>query len=163
MTPAPRTGVPSSRPAAVAWLLRASAGLLLALAASCASTTRGQPVDEGTFKLRLLEAYDARCAVTGERVVPVLDAAHIQPYLGPASNHVQNGLLLRTDLHRLYDEGLLGVTPDYSLRVSERIHEEWENGKDYYALEGRAVRQPTDSGRRASRDALAWHLEAKFR
>jgi putative restriction endonuclease len=118
---------------------------------------------QGTFKLRLLEAYDARCAVTGERVVPVLDAAHIQPYLGPASNHVQNGLLLRTDLHRLYDDGLIGVTPDHSLRVSERIHEEWENGREYYALEGRDVRPARDAGLRASRDALAWHMEAVFR
>jgi putative restriction endonuclease len=118
---------------------------------------------QGTFKLRLLEAYDSRCAVTGERVVPVLDAAHIQPYLGPASNHVQNGLLLRTDLHRLYDQGLVGVTPDYSMRVSERIHEEWDNGREYYALEGREVRPARAAALRASREALAWHMEAVFR
>jgi putative restriction endonuclease len=118
---------------------------------------------QGTFKLRLLEAYGSRCAVTGERVVPVLDAAHIQPYLGAASNHVQNGLLLRTDLHRLYDQGLIGVTPDYSLRVSERIHEVWENGREYYDMAGQALRPARAEALLASRDALAWHMEAVYR
>jgi hypothetical protein len=45
---------------------------------------------QGTFRARLLEAYDGRCAVTGEHTEPVLDAVHIQPYLGPRSNHIQN-------------------------------------------------------------------------
>lgn len=117
---------------------------------------------QATFKLRLLDAYGSRCAVTGERVVPVLDAAHIQPYLGVASNHVQNGLLLRTDLHRLYDDGYLTVTPDYSLRVSERLREDWENGREYYALDGEALRPPRFEGHRPSRDALAWHAEHVF-
>jgi putative restriction endonuclease len=95
--------------------------------------------------------------------VPVLDAAHIQPYLGAASNHVQNGLLLRTDLHRLYDQGLIGVTPDYSLRVSERIHEVWENGREYYDMAGQALRPARAEALLASRDALAWHMEAVYR
>lgn len=118
---------------------------------------------QGTFRLRLLEVYGSRCAVTGERVVPVLDAAHIQPYLGPASNHVQNGLLLRSDLHKLYDQGLVTVTPDYSLRVSERIHDEWENGREYYEMADRRIADPRMPSQKASRDALAWHGEFVFR
>lgn len=118
---------------------------------------------QAAFKLRLLEAYGSRCAVTGERVVPVLDAAHIQPYLGAASNHVQNGLLLRTDLHRLYDQGLVTVTPDSTLRVSERLEQEWHNGKEYYEFDGHQVAQPTREAQQASRDALAWHGEFVFR
>jgi len=117
---------------------------------------------QGTFKLVLLDAYDSRCAVTGERVVPVLDAAHIQPYFGPASNHVQNGLLLRTDLHRLYDEGLVTVTPDLRFRVSERIKEVWENGHEYYALRGRELRPTRQESQMPSRDALAWHSDVVF-
>jgi len=118
---------------------------------------------QGTFKLRLLETYGSRCAVTGERVVPVLDAAHIQQYMGPASNHVQNGLLLRTDLHRLYDGGYVTVSPDYTLRVSERIHDEWENGREYYAMAGRRIEVPSRPHGRPSREALAWHGEHVFR
>ncbi|RKY17567.1 MAG: HNH endonuclease [Planctomycetota bacterium] len=117
---------------------------------------------QGTFKLRLLDAYGNRCAVTGEKVVPVLDAAHIQDYLGPASNHVQNGLVLRTDLHRLYDRGLVTVTPDYEFRVSERLQDEWENGKQYYELERRRLRAPQEAWQAPSREALAWHGEVRF-
>ncbi len=64
---------------------------------------------QGTFRARLLEAYEGQCAITGEHTEPVLDAAHIQPYLGPASNHVQNGLLLTQELHTLFDRGLVCV------------------------------------------------------
>lgn len=120
---------------------------------------------QGTFRSRLLDAYGSRCALTGERVVPVLEAAHIQPYMGPASNHIQNGLLLRADLHNLYDAELVGITPDYRFRVSERVRAEYDNGEEYYELErsGARLRLPSDEAKRPSRDALAWHLEKMFR
>ena len=57
---------------------------------------------QGPFRLRMLDSHGRR-AISGERTGPVLDGAHIQPYLGPRSNHVQNGLLLTTDLHALFD------------------------------------------------------------
>ena len=120
---------------------------------------------QGIFRSRLLDAYGSRCALTGERVVPVLEAAHIQPYMGPASNHIQNGLLLRADLHNLYDAELVGITPDYRFRVSERVRAEYDNGEEYYDLErsGARLRLPEDPAKRPSRDALAWHLEKMFR
>ena len=126
---------------------------------------REQPVatrdGQGTFRSRLLEAYGSRCALTGERVVPVLEAAHIQDYLGPASNHIQNGLLLRADLHKLYDARYVTITRDYEFRVSERVDAEYGNGKDYYRLEreGAKLRKPLDPAKWPSRDALAWHSE----
>lgn len=73
---------------------------------------------QGAFRLRMLATYGWQCAVTREHAIPVLEAAHIQPYLGPASNHVQNGLVLRADLHRLYDTGYLTVTPELKLEVA---------------------------------------------
>lgn len=118
---------------------------------------------QGTFRLRLLRAYHEQCAVTGEHAVPVLEAAHIQSYLGPASNHPQNGLILRSDLHRLYDAGYVTVTPDLRLEVSPRLREEYENGKAYYAMAGRQVRVPSDLRLAPSRDALLWHAEKVFR
>lgn len=120
---------------------------------------------QGTFRSRLLDAYGSRCALTGERVVPVLEAAHIQPYLGPASNHIQNGLLLRADLHNLYDEGLVTITPDYRFRVSERVRADYENGEDYYDMEraGVRLRDAVDESMSASRDALAWHKDHIFK
>ena len=118
---------------------------------------------QGTFRVRVLDAYGGRCAVTGEHALPVLDAAHITPYRGLESNHIQNGLVLRADLHRLYDDGYVTVTPDHKLRVSRRLNEEFENGKAYYEMEGRSVLLPTRAELRPSRAALEWHAETLFR
>ena len=68
---------------------------------------RGQPA----FRATLLEAYGRRCAITGCSVEDVLEAAHITPYLGSLTNHVSNGLLLPTDIHTLFDCGLLAIEP----------------------------------------------------
>jgi putative restriction endonuclease len=69
---------------------------------------RGQPA----FRAALLEAYGKRCAITGCAIEDVLEAAHITPHWGPLTNHVSNGLLLRTDIHTLFDCGLLAIQPD---------------------------------------------------
>jgi hypothetical protein len=61
------------------------------------------------FRQRLLAAYGRRCAVTGCDAVDALEAAHIGPYRGPHTNHLSNGLLLRADIHNLFDLGLLAV------------------------------------------------------
>jgi putative restriction endonuclease len=118
---------------------------------------------QGTFRARLLNAYQGRCAVTGEKSVPVLDAAHIQPYRGPASNHIQNGLLLRVDLHRLYDFGYVTVTPDYRLEVSHRLKEEFDNGEHYFQMRGISLTLPDKTLHRPSRDALEWHATNVFK
>lgn len=118
---------------------------------------------QGTFRARLLDAYGNRCAVTGEHTEPVLDAAHIQPYLGPRSNHVQNGLLLTKEFHTLFDLGLVGVTPDYRVRVSPALRARWHNGRRYYAYDDKPlVAVPERTEARPSPAALAWHLEHTF-
>jgi putative restriction endonuclease len=117
---------------------------------------------QGAFRIRLLAAYGG-CAVTGEHALPVLDAAHIQPYLGPQSNHVQNGVVLRTDLHRLYDDGYITITPDHRLEVGSRLREEFDNGRAYYAMAGQGVRVPRDPRLQPSREALEWHADRVFR
>ena len=63
-----------------------------------------------------------------------LERAHIvsQPYLGPHSNHVQNGVLLAEEFHTLFDRGYVTITPDYTVRVSSRIRDRWSNGRRYY-------------------------------
>lgn len=120
-------------------------------------------VGQGAFRSRLLDAYGRRCAITGERTEPVLDAAHVQPYLGPRSNHVQNGLLLAKEFHTLFDLGYLTVTPDFTVRVSETLHAEWSNGKRYYQFQGARLRVPEDRGMQPSLDALDWHARKIYR
>jgi len=117
---------------------------------------------QGSFRVLVTDAYERRCAVTGERVLPVLEAAHIIPFADGGPNAVTNGLLLRSDLHTLFDRGYLAVTPDHNLAVSGRIREEWENGREYYALDGRAVRPPALDTDRPDPQALQWHLRERF-
>jgi putative restriction endonuclease len=118
---------------------------------------------QGTFRTRLLSAYDSKCAITGEHTEPVLDAAHVQPYLGQRSNHVQNGLLLTKEFHALFDAGLVTITKDYSVRVSSRIRERWRNGHRYYPYDDKQlVCLPEDPAERPSLAALEWHARRVF-
>ncbi len=64
------------------------------------------------FRKKLKSAYKHECCISACRIPEVLDGAHIDAYSGPQSDHVQNGLLLRRDLHRLFDAGLLAVNHD---------------------------------------------------
>lgn len=64
------------------------------------------------FRKSLLDRYGARCMVSGCDVVEVLEAAHIDSYRGKESNHPENGLILRADLHNMFDLDLLGVEPE---------------------------------------------------
>jgi putative restriction endonuclease len=119
---------------------------------------------QGAFRVLVTDAYDRRCAVTGEKTLPVLEAAHIKPYALEGPNRVQNGLLLRSDLHKLLDLGYVTVTPALRLEVSSRLREEWHNGKEYYAYHGKELScRPTDSNNRPSREFLSWHNEKVFR
>lgn len=113
---------------------------------------------QGAFRARLLEAYDGRCAITGEHTKIVLDAAHIQPYLGPRSNHVQNGLLLTKEFHALFDQGYVTVTPEHEVRVSPRLYSEWNNGHRYRPFDGGPLKQVPDSlDEHPSQEVLEWH------
>lgn len=96
---------------------------------------RGQP----QFRESLLNAYGGRCAVTGCPITDVLEAAHISPYAGEHTNTINNGLLLRADIHTLFDCNLLAIHPTTREIV---ISSELE-GSTYAKLAGRKIRQPT--------------------
>ena len=120
-------------------------------------------VGQGTFRSRLITTWNGSCAITGEHTQPVLDAAHIQPYLGPRSNHLQNGLLLCQEFHTLFDRGYVTVTPDLVVRVSSRLREDWENGKRYYAFDKQRLRNlPEQAEAQPSPSALEWHGKRIF-
>jgi putative restriction endonuclease len=117
---------------------------------------------QGSFRVLVTDAYSRRCAVTGERVLPVLEAAHIKPYAQGGEHRVDNGLLMRSDLHTLFDRGYVTVTPELDFEVSKRIREEWENGRDYYKLHGQKVRPPERGFLRPAPELLAWHNDGVF-
>lgn len=113
---------------------------------------------QGAFRVLVTDAYQRRCAITGERTLPTLEAAHIRPYASDGPHQVSNGLLLRSDWHRLYDEGYITVTPDLRVEVSRRIREEFENGRDYYAHHGAELKVlPKKTWERPSLEFLDWH------
>ena len=113
---------------------------------------------QGAFRTLVTDAYTRRCAITGEKTLPVLEAAHIKPYASDGPNQVQNGLLLRADLHILFDQGYLTVTPDLKVEVSRLIKEHFENGRDYYALAGSKLQiLPPSPIQLPSKKFLEWH------
>ncbi|MGH8251680.1 MAG: HNH endonuclease [Steroidobacteraceae bacterium] len=117
---------------------------------------------QGTFRVLVTDAYQRRCAITGERVLPVLEAAHVRPYSEGGMHRIDNGLLLRSDLHTLFDAGYLTITPDLHVVVSKRLKEEFENGRDYYALSGQSVRSPADVHSGVSQENIRWHNQMRY-
>ena len=94
-------------------------------------------IGQGAFRLSVIDAYNKRCTITGEKTLPVLEAAHIKPFAEAGPNQTANGLLLRSDMHKLFDNGYITVTPDLKIEVSKRIREEFDNGREYYQYHGK--------------------------
>lgn len=117
---------------------------------------------QGAFRVLVTDTYERHCAVTGEKTLVVLQAAHIRPVSAQGQHRVENGLLLRSDIHTLFDRGYVTVTPDHRFRVSRRLREDWDNGRVYYELEGRDVWVPGRETDRPSRQELEWHADSVF-
>jgi putative restriction endonuclease len=118
---------------------------------------------QGAFRVLVTEAYGRRCAVTGEKTLPVLEAAHIKSYADLGPHHVANGLLLRSDLHKLFDAGYLTVTPELKVEVSSRLKLDFENGREYYRFHGEELAVlPSEPFERPWPAFLQWHNESKF-
>lgn len=123
-------------------------------------------VGQKAFGALVQEAYERRCAVTGDRIRPVLEAAHIRPVTANGENRVDNGLLLRSDVHTLFDRGYLGVHPERrTLIVSARLRREFGNGEEFYARERSAepIALPERAADRPNSEFLTWHMDEVFR
>jgi putative restriction endonuclease len=118
---------------------------------------------QGGFRLAVLDAYHDACAVTGERSLPVLDAAHIIPYGRGGEHEVSNGISLRRDLHRLFDLGFVTIRRDHTIAVSRRLGENYADGRAYYALDGHKLQLPDHLEQRPALAALEWHGDVVFR
>lgn len=119
------------------------------LIARLVAKRQGQP----EFRKKLLQAYENKCAISGCDAIPTLEAAHIIPYKGPQTNHISNGLLLRSDIHTLFDLGLL-VIDSKTMKVV--LHPDLLN-TDYGVFEGKAIFLPKKVEEGPSKEALDIH------
>lgn len=120
---------------------------------SCSITQRrGQK----TFRDDLIATYNGRCAITGCSVLDVLEAAHIHPYRGADTNRVTNGLLLRADIHTLFDCGLLVIDSEtMTVLVAPQLKD-----SEYGAFHGRSLCVPKSPAQKPSAEALNMKREA---
>jgi len=117
-------------------------------------------IGQGAFRVLVTDAYERRCAISGERTLPVLESAHIKPYSLSGPHSVNNGILLRSDLHKLFDLGYLTITNDYHVEVSKRIKEEHNSGREYYALHGKhLINLPMNDSDSPAIKFIEWHNE----
>lgn len=118
---------------------------------------------QGAFRLAVTSAYGAACAVTSEHSLPALEAAHIRPFADGGPHAVSNGLLLRSDIHRLFDRGYVGVTPEFRFVVSTRLKRDYSNGRTYYPLAEKVIQLPSMTADKPDPALLQWHMEHRFR
>jgi putative restriction endonuclease len=113
---------------------------------------------QAKFRAALLKAYQGRCVVSQCDVAAVLEAAHIKPYLGDHTNVVQNGLLLRADLHTLFDLKLLSIDPQTrKVALAESLKD-----TEYWPYHGQVIAAPSLAADGPALDCLeyAWNASA---
>jgi putative restriction endonuclease len=120
---------------------------------------RAVRIGQSAFRLCVLGAYGGACALTQTNVQLALEAAHITPFSESPNHSVQNGILLRRDLHALFDAHLISVSDQYCAMVSNRLKSQVVEGDPYLLLEGRKIRLPQHLCHWPCRGALAMHRD----
>jgi putative restriction endonuclease len=117
---------------------------------------------QGAFRVAVTEAYGRQCAITNGKVLPALDAAHIKPY-GEGGLHVKsNGILLRKDIHSVFDAGYVTINEDLRFSVSNKVKEVFNNGEEYLRLHGKQLRLPERKADWPNIDLLRWHNSNRY-
>jgi putative restriction endonuclease len=117
---------------------------------------------QGAFRVSVTDAYGRACAVSHGKVLPALDAAHIKPYSSGGPHAVSNGILLRRDIHSVFDAGYVTIDEDFRFVVSDRVKSDFNNGEEYRRLHGERLRLPRASSHQPDREALRWHNLNRF-
>jgi HNH endonuclease len=117
---------------------------------------------QGAFRVAVTEAYGRQCAISDGKVLPALDAAHIKPYSEGGLHVESNGILLRKDIHSVFDAGYVTVDEQFRFTVSRKIKEVFNNGEEYLRLHGKVLRLPSRLSDRPDLDLLRWHNTNRF-
>jgi integrase len=116
------------------------------------TSKRKRRVDAPIFRDKAFSAYNNQCAITGETFPGILEACHIQPYVNKKSNHIQNSIILRIDIHELFDSGYITIDENYIVKVSSELK------SDYYQLfDGKMIYLPNDPHYQPSKEALLYN------
>ena len=117
---------------------------------------------QGAFRVAVTEAYGRQCAITNGKVLPALDAAHIKPYAEGGLHTKSNGILLRKDIHSVFDAGYVTIKDDFTFSVSKKVREVFNNGEEYLRLQGSAIRLPERKADWPDVDLLRWHNNNRY-
>jgi putative restriction endonuclease len=117
---------------------------------------------QGAFRVLVTEAYGRQCAITGGKVLPALDAAHIKPYGEGGLHSKSNGILLRKDIHSVFDAGYVTINEDFRFSVSKKVKEVFNNGEEYLRLHGKELRCPERKADWPDIDLLRWHNNNRY-
>ncbi|QJB70268.1 HNH endonuclease [Parasphingorhabdus halotolerans] len=117
---------------------------------------------QGAFRLAVTDAYRRECGISHGRVLPALDAAHIRPYGQGGEHEVQNGILLRKDIHSVFDAGYVTFDDELKLVVSDRVRTDFNNGNEYRRLHGSQLAVPEIEEGRPSLEHIQWHQNQCF-
>lgn len=117
---------------------------------------------QGAFRIAVIDAYNRACAVSGGKVLPALEAAHIRPYAEGGTHNVSNGILLRRDIHSVFDAGYVTIDRNLRFVVSDRVKTDFNNGNEYRRLHGGTISVPSSPQYQPDEAALQWHNEQVF-
>jgi putative restriction endonuclease len=117
---------------------------------------------QGAFRAAVTEAYSRQCALTDGKVLPALDAAHIKPYREGGYHSKSNGILLRKDIHSVFDAGYATVDENYRFLVSKKVKEVFNNGEECLRLNGKVLRLPNQKSDWPHPNFLGWHNSNRF-
>ncbi|MBD2495812.1 HNH endonuclease [Nostoc sp. FACHB-280] len=126
-------------------------------AEACEKTTVSIARRQGQQKFRqsLLEAYSGKCAITNFDAEAALEAAHIIPYIETENNELSNGLLLRADLHTLFDLNLITIDPEtLKVYIHPNLHK-----TEYHTIDGKELQVPQDEMCRPNKQFLKQRFE----
>jgi len=120
--------------------------------------TQKERKGQAAFRRNILHVYNGACAVTGIKQKEVLEAAHIQTYINEESNHIQNGICLRVDIHKLFDNGLLSIDSNHRVVISSLLET-----TAYKKIKGKKIKLPKNKLHYPSNEALSYHNKFKLR
>ena len=120
--------------------------------------TQKERKGQASFRKNILNIYNGACAVTGIKQKEVLEAAHIQTYINEESNHIQNGICLRVDIHKLFDNGLLSIDSNHRVVISSLLET-----TAYKKIKGKKIKLPKNKLHYPSNEALSYHNKFKLR